>query len=168
MIYNQGRSFPPSAQGAGLIFIAIGILLFLVNSHNYFMLLFAYVSIWIMFSKTSIDTDKVKDGYLMRRFGFFPFIFSRKIKFADFDAGVVKVDRVVYRTTQSVGVVILSSQDNADEYVALSFKYKNQYEFEVVYKGTKKEIMTFIRTNLKDTNLTFFDGVVKRGYELTL
>jgi hypothetical protein len=167
MKYAQGRSFPPTAQGAGLIFVLISILLFLIFDQK-MSLLISYLSVWIMFSKTTIDTSRINEGIILRKFGLFPCLFHRKVKLQNYDAGLIKIERVRYRTTQSIGVVILSSQDTHDAFMALSLKIKGKYEFEVLFKGSRAEIMDFIRVNLASTHLRFFNGVLMKEHEINI
>ena len=165
MKYKQGRSFPPTAQGAGLIFILISVLLYLIFD-QYLALLISYISIWIMFSHTTIDTSKIKDGIILRKFGLFPLIFTRKIKLENFDAGIIKVEKVRYRTTQGNGAFVISSQDTHDAFMALSLKIKGKYQYEILFKGNRKEIMQFISVNLSSTKMRFFNGVLKKEHEI--
>lgn len=167
-IYKQGRSFPPSAHGVGLIFLFMAIFLVYVVELNYWFLSFGYVSVWIMFSRTHIDTTNVEDGLIIKKYGFFPIKFKDKIYLNDYDVGVVKKIRVKYKTTQSTGFIVLSSQNNSDSYLALQLKKKGKNEYETLFKGSKIEIENFIKENLKDINLKFYQGVVRKGYEITI
>ncbi len=168
MIYQQGRSFPPTAHGVGLIFILLSVLFFFIFPGHYELFLIAYPSFWIMFSTTTVNTDQIKEGLLFKRYGFFPFFFTRKIYLQNYDVGLIKVERVRYRTTQSTGVFVLSSQDTHDSFMALSLKLKGKYEYEVVFKGTRDEIMDFIRTNLSQTELRFFNGALQKDLEIKI
>ena len=78
MKYKQGRSFPPTAQGVGLIFIVMGGLFLYLNPGQYLFLLIGLPSVWIMFSTTTIDTKQIDKGIILRRFGLFPILFSQK------------------------------------------------------------------------------------------
>lgn len=165
--YNQGKSFPSTGQGAGLIFGVVGLIFFFATK-SYWPLLLCYPSLWLSLSKTYLDTSKIEQNIIIRKFGFFPFIFSRKIRLENYDAGLVKVERVKYRTTQSMGYVSLGSQETSDQFMALSLKVKGKYEYETLYKESREKIMEFIQDNLKNTELRFFNGVLKKEHEIEI
>ena len=50
--------------------------------------------------------------------------------------------------------------------MALSLKYKGKYDYEVLFKGSKSEIMKFINDHLVETHLRFFNGVLRKEYEI--
>lgn len=133
---------------------------------HYWILAFSYISLWIFFSRTTINTSEVSKGLLHRRYGFFPLYFNSEIQLSNYDAAVIKQVRVSYRTTQSTGFFVLSSQDNSDAYMALQGKLKGKYEFDTLYKGSLDEIKEFIRTNLAETSLKFYQGIPKAEFEI--
>lgn len=165
-IYNQGRTFPPSAHGAGLIFfLAACVAVFSVKDH-YWILSLGYITLWIMFSKTTIDVSEVNKGLIVKKIGLFPIFMKSKIDLHDFDAGIIKQISVKYITTQSTGIIILSSQENKETFMALQLKQKGKYEFETLFKGSRAEIMEFIKSNLSKTKLRFYNAVPKAEYEI--
>lgn len=110
----------------------------------------------------------IVQGLIIKKFGFFPFIFRNKIYLKNFDAGVIKLISVKYTTTQSTGFFVMSSQENTDSFMALQLKLKGKYEFETLFKGTKSEIIDFIKVNLKNSNLKFYNAIPKAEYEITI
>lgn len=121
-----------------------------------------------MFSTTKIDMTNIDQGIIVKKYGFFPFKFRSKINLKDFDAGIIKQVRVKYNTTQSTGYVVLSSQENTESYMALQLKLKGRYEFVTLFKGTKSEIIDFIKSNLKKSGLKFYNTIPKAEYELII
>ena len=167
-LYQQGKTFPPSGHGVGLIFLLMSVFLVYILNDHYWILAFSYISFWILFSRTTIDTSQVSQGILYRRYGFFPLYFNSKILLSDYDAAVIKQVRVSYRTTQSTGFFVLSSQDNSDAYMALQGKLKGKYEFDTLFKGSLEEIKEFIKTNLGEAPLKFYKGIPKAEFEILI
>ncbi|MEJ6755930.1 MAG: hypothetical protein QNK78_02870 [Crocinitomicaceae bacterium] len=168
MTYKQGRSFPPSAHGAGLIFAFMAIFIVYLSDNHYWILSFIYITLWIMFSRTKIDTSGISEGVIVRKYGLFPFLFSSKINLKNFDAAVIKQINVSYRTTQSTGFFVISSQKNSSSFTAVQLKHKGKYEFETLFKGTNDEIMEFIKANLTETHLKFYKGIPKPQFEIKI
>jgi hypothetical protein len=168
MEYKQGRTFPPSAHGVGLIFVFMACFLVYVLNGHYWILSFSYISLWIMFSTTKIDMTQVNSGFIIKKYGFFPLKFRSKINLKDFDAGVIKQVNVKYSTTQSTGYFVISSQENTDSYMALQLKLKGKYEFETLFKGTRAEIIDFIKSNLTGSKLKYYNAIPKVEYEIKI
>lgn len=121
-----------------------------------------------MFSKTKIDLTKITEGLIVRKFGFFPFLFRSKMKLKNYDAAVIKQINIKYNTTQSTGFFVISSQKNSESFMAVQLKFKGKYEFDTLYKGSKTEIMDFIKTNLSGSNLKFYKGIPKPEFEIKI
>lgn len=168
ILYKQGKTFPPSAHGVGLIFVFMACFLVFALKGNYWILCFSYLSIWIMFSTTIIDMTNIGQGLIIKKYGLFPIKINSKINLKDFDAAVIKKVNVKYSTIQSNGYFVISSQDNTDSFMALQLKLKGKYEFETLFKGTKSEIIDFIKMNLKNSNLKFYNAIPKAGFEIII
>jgi hypothetical protein len=167
-MYKQGRSFPPSAHGAGLIFAFMAVFIVYLSDDHYWILSFIYITLWIMFSRTKIDTSGIAEGIIVRKYGLFPFLFKSKINLENYDAAVIKQMNVSYRTTQSTGFFVISSQKNSSSFTAVQLKLKGEYEFETLFKGTNEEIMDFIKASLTGTHLKFYKGVPKSEFEIKI
>ncbi len=168
MLYPQGRTFPPSAHGFGLIFTVIAVLLYAIFPKQFWSFLLIYPSLWIMFSKTVVDTSMIKGGLIQKKYGFFPVLLTRKIYLENYDAAIIKHDRVKYRSIQSTGTFVINSVDSADSYIALHLKFKKSLETELVIKGTVPEIRQFMDDNLKESQLRFFHGAIHKDQEFFL
>jgi hypothetical protein len=168
MQYPQGRTFPPSAHGFGLIFTVIAVLLYAIFPKQFWSFLLVYPTLWIMFSRTVIDTNLIRAGLIQKKYGFFPLFLSRKIYLENYDAAIIKHDRVKYRSIQSTGTFVINSVESEDSYNALHLKLKKSLETELVIKGTTKEITKFIEDNLKTAELRFFRGAIHKNQEFFL
>lgn len=166
MHYPQGRTFPPSAHGFGMIFTVIAVLLYMIFPKQYWSFLLVYPTLWIMFSRAVIDTSLVKAGLIQKKYGFFPVLLNRKIYLDNYDAGIIKHDRVKYRSVQSTGTFIINSVDSEDAYIALHLKFKKSLETEILIKGTVKEITKFIEDHLTESKLRYFHGSIHKDQEL--
>lgn len=111
---------------------------------------------------------QVNSGFIIKKYGFFPLKFRSKINLKDFDAGVIKQVNVKYSTTQSTGYFVISSQENTDSYMALQLKLKGKYEFETLFKGTRAEIIDFIKSNLTGSKLKYYNAIPKVEYEIKI
>ena len=81
---------------------------------------------------------------------------------------MIKQINVSYRTTQSTGFFVISSQKNSSSFTAVQLKHKGKYEFETLFKGTNDEIMEFIKANLTETHLKFYKGIPKPQFEIKI
>lgn len=168
MLYPQGQTFPPSAHGFGLIFTVIAVLLYAIFPKQFWSFFLIYPTLWIMFSRTVIDTNLIKAGLIQKKYGFFPILLTRKIYLENYDAAIIKHDRVKYRSIQSTGTFVINSGESEDSYIALHLKFKKSLETELVIKGTVKEIRQFIEDNLKESQLRFFHGAIHKSQEFFL
>ncbi len=165
---QQGSAFPPSGKGVGVFFLFLPVFLVIVFKDYYWILLFSYIFFWIYFAKVSLNLGNIKNGIITKRIGFFPIYYSEKINLLDYDSAIVKRVDVAYRTTQSTGIFVLSSQKNKDTFLSIQLKRKNSYAFTQLLKGNRKELYDFIKTNLKDTHLRFYKGVPRPEYEFKI
>lgn len=108
----------------------------------------------------------VRAGLIQKKYGYFPVLLTRKIYLENYDAAIIKHDRVKYRSIQSTGTIVINSVDSEDNYIALHLKFKKSLETEILIKGTVKEITKFIEDNLKDKELRFFHGAIHKDQEL--
>lgn len=119
-----------------------------------------------MFSRTVVDTSMIKAGLIQKKYGFFPVLLTRKMYLEDYDAGIIKQDRVRYRSVQSTGIFVINSVESEDSYIALHLKLNKSLETDMLIKGSVKEITQFIQDNLKDSKLRFFNGAIHKNQEL--
>lgn len=174
--FKIGSTFPPTAQGTGIMIIGIGIIILYYGFSNTSIgfdlgLLYGFIPIyigsWIIFSKSKLYSDQISEGILKVRFGFFPFIFSRKIILTNYDAAIIKVTRQKYRVSQGIGAgMSLMDPEFNDSFIGLHFKKKGSFEEELILKGKGDDVMEFLKENIVGTHLRIFVGVVKKGYEL--
>ena len=166
MIYKQGKSFPATGLGAGLIFAVLAVLFAMLFPGQYWYYPGFYFSAWILFSTTTLDTKFIKTGYILKRVGFFPFKFTRHIDMSQYDAAIIKKVNVKYSTTHSTGAFVINTAVAHDSFMALNLKFKGKYEMEVLFKGSRKEIEQFIKDNLLETDLRFFNGALEKELEI--
>lgn len=165
MVLKQKRAFNPLVQGFGLMFIFIyGILNYYHNFSIITVLLFlplVYVGLWINFSSIKLYVNE--NGVLIRETGFFPIRFKFVVYINEFDCILIKAEKVSF-STKFAGppIVILGSNPVYDNYTGLFFKLNKKYDFDLIIKANKKDILKFIETQLHIYNLPVFDGVIKK------
>lgn len=166
--YLQGRSFPPSAHGIGIFILFISCFLVYVLKGHYWILSFCYLTLWIVFSSTTLDVSDIERGIIKKRVGFFPLKFNKNLMLSEYAAGLIRQVNVKYITTQSNGRFVMSSQENTESYMALLLKRKGKYEFDTLFKGTEHDILLFIQNHLKNSGLKFYRSAIKTEFEIQL
>lgn len=171
MKLNQKRAFNPIVQGFGILLILIAFLF--IYNHQFFILLtlllspLIYLGLWINFS--SVALFKNSNNELIRTLGFPPLIIKKKIDLTQYDCILIKSEKVSYTTKNSASATpFFVIEKTKDEYTALYLKHNRKYEFNLMIKSSKIDILNFIKNELNSHNLPIFYGVLKKGHEIKL
>jgi hypothetical protein len=171
MTLSQKKAFNPIVQGFGIMLILIAFL-FIYASH--FSILKALLlsplicfGLWINFS--SVHLFKNSNNELIRTLGVFPLIIRKKIDLTKYDCILIKSEKVSYSAKNTaLATPFFGVEKVKDEYTALYLKYNRKYDFNLMIKSSKIDIVKFIKTELTPHNLPVFNGVLKKGHEIKL
>jgi len=175
MKLNQKKAFNPIAQGYGtaLIIIGLAFLNLLIYSGYYplvgfiILTLLIYLGLWINFS--SVQLYRNSKNELIRTYGMSPLIIKNKIKLSKYDCILIKSEKVSYSAKSTlIGSGTAAISKYSENYIGLYLKYNRKYDFNLMIKSSKREIIEFIKSELMDYNLPIFEGALKKGQELKL
>lgn len=126
-----------------------------------------YLGLWINFS--SVNLSKNNQNQLVRTIGFPPLLLKKEIDLTQYDCMLIKFEKVSYSSKNwIIATPFLGTEKIKDQYTALYLKYNRKYDFDLLIKSSKPEIIEFVKIELLEYNLPIFEGALKKGQELKL
>ncbi|MFD1551013.1 hypothetical protein DNU06_04570 [Putridiphycobacter roseus] len=178
IIYPQGKTYPPTGQGVGILLIVLGLLplssLFsnaaaVLQIGLYLLLTFplTFLGCWLLFAKSEVLINHSPVNYFVESKGFLFLKIKKKVSLADYELGVIKKMNIVYSVKQGIGNGVSLAEGNYKEsYFARHLKKNKIYDFNMVFKGSESQVMDFVKINLVNTHLLFFHGAIHKERQL--
>ena len=176
MIIKEGKAYPPTASGGGILLIVIGIIILLFVSAwsvaafiwAIFGLVFLILGLWFNLSKAEVDTSTLSKGYFVRTEGFGQFGLKTKIMTKQFDAAIIKKVSLTYRVSQGIGAgMVINQGEYNEEVIGLFANYKGRLEDVLIIKASRSVLIQLINNELsRYTDWRYFDGGIHKTYEL--
>lgn len=166
--YDQGKTFPVSAQGVG------GFLLFIVGLWIYYhgwesitnpyIIILIYAFIWLFFSRTTIW---VKQNKWIRYWGIFPLRFKKSIDLKKYKIVVLEETLQRYQVKHGGGIGFeWNTPEFSEKFHGLYLRSKDKQDGTLLFKGKVNEIKAFAQKNLKPFQYKVYRGVLKKEREL--